>query len=109
MEVEKFVVWVQLAQRMLDRNTKNNDIKGSEDSNLASEIMLRFVKNGSGPLLLGLELSVMKKGWNCVVTDRRVSVVKIVTASELACRSLCSDDAHGLRSKIVQCWIDKMT
>ena len=51
-EVEEFVMCAQLAQhtevkkcqqakfqRILDKNTKNKDTKGSEDSNLASEIV----------------------------------------------------------------------
>ena len=67
--VEEFVAHAQLAQhmevkkhqqiqfqRILDKNAKNKDIKGSEDRNLASEIMSRWVKNCSDHLLSDLEL-----------------------------------------------------
>ena len=36
------------------------------------------------------------------VTPRGVPVVEVVTATELACRSLDSVDAHALRAKLVQ-------
>ena len=69
-------------QRILDKNAKNKDIMGSEDSNLASEIMSRWVKNCSDHLLSDPELSVLMKGLNFAVTPRKVPVVEIVTATK---------------------------
>ena len=69
---------------------------------MAFEIMSRWVKNCYDHLLLELELAVLKKGLDFGVTPHRVSVVEIVTAMELACRSLVSGDAHVLRSQVAQ-------
>ena len=69
---------------------------------MASEIMSRWVTKCSDHLLSDPELSVLKKRLNLAVTSCRVPIVEIMIAMELACRSLCSGDAHELRSKVVQ-------
>ena len=69
-------------QQILDKNAKIMDIKGSEDSNLAYEIMSRWVKNCAERLLCDPDLSVLKKGLKFKVTPHRVQVVEMVTATE---------------------------
>ena len=45
---------------------------------------------------------MLKKGLNFAITSHRFPVVEIVTATESACNSLGSGDAHELMSKVVQ-------
>ena len=60
------------------------------------------MKNCSECLFSDLEVSVLEKGLNFVVTPRRVPVVDIVTAMQSTCRSLYSGNAPELRAKVVQ-------
>ena len=72
----------------------------SENKNIASECIDKWVKNCSKRLLNDPELCVLAKGLNFAVAPSKAPVAEFITTTESACRNLPDREANELRSKV---------
>jgi hypothetical protein len=67
---------------------------------LAASCISKWVKNCSKRILNDPELKVLAKGMNFAVSPKKIPVVEIVTATEMACKRLEEGQASELRAKV---------